>query len=192
MQAVEQAKVFRKAMETSNTSIETIFMSDVETVNDGKLLHGLIKHLKGFKLYSRDNFNRFCSLLWGVCDFLKWLVQKLDKRPHRLQQVISSWLSVTTEPIESRGRKGLSLETKQRIVDGWHEHSMVTVDRRDGRDQVTMPEDCYKKRFGSISVPVDIKIESVISKRNQRLVKTIRHIATKTIREMKEFLLKKI
>ena len=80
-------------------------------------------------------------------DFLKWLAQKLDKRPHRLQQhrLQFSWLSVTTEPIESRGRKGLSLETKQRIVDGWHEHSMVTVDRRDGRDQITMPEDCYKK-----------------------------------------------
>ena len=184
-------------MDVSGTS-DTIAVAPVDSIYEGRLLHGLLEHLKGVKLYSKESTNFFCSLLWGACgdtllepDFLKWLSVKIDKRPERLQKLFSTWLSVTTEPIESRGQKGLSNETKQVIIDSWHENSIVTVDRRDGRDQVTMLQDRFAKKFGDLSFPDDLKIECVTSKRNQRLVKTTRHIATKTVRELQEFILKK-
>ena len=55
--------------------------------------------------------------------------QKNWMRKHRLSEHIQSWLSATTQPIESRGRKGLSQETKQLIYDGWHTYSKLTIDR---------------------------------------------------------------
>ena len=196
MRVDEQAKVFRNAMETSKTSLETILVnSDVETINDAKLLNGLVRHLKGIKLYSRESNNQFCSLLWGMCgdslmdnDFVKWLALKLDKKPHRLEKIISLWLSVTTEPLESRGRKGLSKDAQQTILNAWLNESMITVDRRSGRDQVVMKKTLFEQKFGHFEFPGDIVIEEFTTKRNQLMVRTTRRIAIKTFKEMKAML----
>ena len=37
----------------------------------------------------------------------------------------------------------MSLEVKQAVFDAWHEHSIVTVDRCDGRGQVILREILY-------------------------------------------------
>ena len=75
-----------------------------------------------------------------------------------------SWLDATTEPLEPRGRKKLSPVKQQSIFDNWHIYSMVTVDRRDGRDQVVMRKDQFQQKFGGLVTPDDIVIEEFVSK----------------------------
>ena len=60
---------------------------------------------------------------------------------------------------ETRGRKALPLQTKQRLFDLWHTHAIVTVDRHNGRDHVSMRQPEYKSKFGDIATPIEIEIE---------------------------------
>ena len=103
-------------------------------------------------------------------------------------KVINDWLSVTTEPLEKRGRKKLPDNLRNLVFNAWHEYSIVTVDRRSGRDQVVMKHKEYCNKFGSLPVPEDIVLERFVSKRNQDMVRSTRRIATKTFREIKDIL----
>ena len=45
LQHLDQAKILRKCTEsTDETAIETVFMSDVESVNEAKLVNGMCLH----------------------------------------------------------------------------------------------------------------------------------------------------
>ena len=63
-------------------------------------------------------------------DFIHWLAQKLDMCQYRLKSYIESWVTITSEPLETRERKGLSEESQQQIVNAWLSESMITVDHR--------------------------------------------------------------
>ena len=194
---VDQAKIFRTVQNSSaaNTLDAIMAIPEIDDVNEAKLIEGLIKHLRSFNLKRNEDKKQFCSILWGICgdslyndEFMTWLANKLDKRKHRLAETIHHWLSVTTESLETRGRKGLSQEERQSIFDAWHEYSIVTVDRRNGRDQVTMSKYQYHKKYDLLNLPSYIKLEFATSKRKQEIVRSTRRIATKTFREMQEIL----
>ena len=79
--------------QTQVNGLETIFMSDIETMNEAKLVNGMVGHLKPFKLYSKQDKDTFCSMLWGICgdnlfndDFMNWLAYKLNKRKEMTDQ----------------------------------------------------------------------------------------------------------
>ena len=61
---------------------------------------------------------------------------------------------------------------------------LLTVDRRDGRDQVGMKKLSFLSQFGELKVPAEVEIEYVLSKRTQQVVRSTRCIATKTMRQM--------
>ena len=96
-------------------------------------------------------------------DFIHWLSQKLDMCQYRLKSYIESWVTITSEPLETRGRKGLSEELQQQIVNAWLSESMITVDRRSGRDKVVMKKEIFKRKFGHLEFPDDIVIEEFTS-----------------------------
>ena len=56
------------------------------------------------------------------------------------------------------------------LLSAWHEYSIVTVDRRKGRDQAVMKHKEYCNKFGSFPVPEDIVLERFVSKRNEDMV----------------------
>ena len=70
----------------------------------------------------------------------------------------------------------------QIIYDCWIENSIVTVDRRNGRDQVTMREDEFSKKYVNINTRKEIV--NFVSKQNINLVKSTKRIATKTFGEI--------
>ena len=195
MNVFEQAKIYRSIQNKSPGQLEAIAMADVDTINEGKLLHGLIGQLKSYRLGLKDERDLFCSLLWGACgddllddQFIHWLAKKLGKDKRKLSKIILVWHNVTTEPLEKRGRKKLSSEKQKAVFDAWHTYSIVTVDRRSGRDQVVMKNDQYANKFGSLPIPEDIVIEQFTSKRNQVMVRSTRRIATKTFHELKDLI----
>ena len=105
-------------------------MTDVDTVNEGKLLSGLLEHLKSFKCQSKKSSSEFCSLIFNTCgenlqvdSFFNMLAKKIGRKPNRLATLLNNWQS------ETRGRN-----IKQKIYDTWHQYSLVTVDRRNGWD----------------------------------------------------------
>ena len=93
---------------------------------------------------------------------------------------------------ENRGRKALSLPTRQAIFDLWHEHSIVTVDRRTGRDEVSIKSIDYHLKFKELSVPDDMVLGYYTSKRNQSMVKTTKRIWITPIRHLQEIANKKL
>lgn len=203
LQVNDQAKVLRKSCNESNISVmETVLMSDVESQYEAKLTNGLIEHLKNNyqNLKKATTRNEFCSLVWSICgdsifedNFRSWFCKKTDRRPCRIEELMKTWLSETAEPLEHRGRRGLSLDTKQLIFDMWHKYSVVTVDRRSGRDQVNMKKSEYEKRFRGLHIPDDIPaLESFTSARKTEMIRATRRIATETVKRMQHLVNQKL
>ena len=89
--------------------------------------------------------------------------------PERVSLMLDRYISAGIKMKETRGRKALVVEQQQNIYDTRHEHSIVTVDRRNGRDQVIIKKiDFYK--FEHLKLPDDILVENFVSKRNQEMV----------------------
>ena len=84
----------------------------------------------------------------------------------------------------------MSRELKQIIFDTWNEYSIVTVDRRNGRDHVKITKSVFLSRVGELTFP-DINVE-YFNKRNNEMVRITRHISTKTVREMRELIFSKL
>ena len=154
LQIDAQAAILRRSTDYADEAVtETVMMSDVESANEAKLLLGLCNHLKLqlSDLRKSTDRNDFCSLVWSVCGddildehYSNWFGIKIGRRGDRLRELMTKWLGETKEPLENRGRhRILSVETKQIIYNAWHEHSIVTVDRRNGRDQITMRKEEY-------------------------------------------------
>ena len=86
------------------------------------------------------------------------------------------------ESVENRGKANeLNLEVKKSIYATWNNNSIVTVDRRDGRDVVSMREDDFNLKFSNLDSPSRIVIENFVSNRNKKMVRTTKRIVTKTV-----------
>ena len=69
-EAVNQVKILRKSFKSSvnQTVLDTLFLpSEVERVNESKLLPGVLDFLKGFHLRKSDSKKQFAELLNNVC-----------------------------------------------------------------------------------------------------------------------------
>ena len=93
--------------------------------------------------------------------FMKWLSNKLGYKPCRLHHLLRS----TTESYVWQARNVLPPEKHQEIYDFWKENTVVSVDRRNGRDKVRIPKMKYvKSQFMNIK-DEDLKEEvQVLSK----------------------------
>ena len=78
------------------------------------------------------------------------------------------------------------------ISDLWHENSVTTVDRRNNRDHVSIPKDEYMKKLDGVVPPEDVRVDEYFSKRNITMVRVVRKVSTKTIRQMHTLASKKI
>ena len=67
---------------------------------------------------------------------------------------------------------------KNAILSCWNLNSIVTVDRRNGRDVISMKKIDFVARFGNLEITSDIVIECGVSKRGTDVVKTTKRIAT--------------
>ena len=76
------------------------------------------------------------------------------------------------------------MESKQLIYDTWLTNSNITVDRRNGRDQVLMKKDEFDKRYIEL-VAKDIEIKETTDKFGIKRMKAPQYIATATVREIK-------
>ena len=186
-----QAKILRNSSGIIDHNVYNM-MGDFESMQEFKLATSVIDYLKKHPCYTRDDRESFCSLIHGVCgnnlydtEYFSWLCKRIGKKPHlvarRLEQYIATGMTID----ETRGRKNLSYEEQQMIYDVWHENSIVTNDRRNGRDVVSMKKDDFKK-YEHLELPRDIEIKSFISKRNQPMFKCTRRIYTKTMRQIHE------
>lgn len=53
----------------------------------------------------------------------------------------------------TRGRPKTSTQIEQKLFDLWVMNSVISVDRRDGRDVVTISLDAFTKRYNEITSP---------------------------------------
>ena len=109
------------------------------------------------------------------------------RRPQSIAYGESSTGKNGGTPVQTKvaQRKKLSLEDRQRIHDTWLSHSNVTVDRRNGRDQVTIDQSQYITMYGDLDDP---SVTFSRNNRNMDVAKATRHIATQTVREIQMLL----
>ena len=98
IEAVDQAKILRRSLESSEnqTLLDTLMLSsEVERVNESKLLFGVLDILKGLDLRKSDSRKQFAELL-NLCDvgdneienddFLKWLSKLSSQTPRQEEE----------------------------------------------------------------------------------------------------------
>ena len=96
---------------------------------------------------------------------------------------MSKWITSNGDIKENRGRGGFSNEEKQVIYNTWNQNSIITVDRRNGRDQVNVRVNDFVSRYNDI-----VETEPMVFTKNKRgveIVQSTMKIATKTVREIK-------
>ena len=194
IQPVDQAKILRKSLENSvsHTVMDNLMVPAAESENETKLLTGVLDYLSRLNLRNNQNRKIFYDLVTSVCsieekdigdeDFMKWLCKRIKKRYDRIMQSLKSHV---TGNDRRKLNAILPIETRQKIFDTWHEHSIFTVDRRNGRDQVVIKQQEYAKRYNDLTLPNDIKLNYTTNKRNQEIVQGTRQIATKTGHQIK-------
>ena len=118
-------------------------MINIDSINEAKMTTSVIIYLNTCLLYTTLEQSSFCALVRSVCgddlydkDFFTWFCRRINKRPERVKQLLDKYISAGMHIPENRGRRKLSIDQQQIIYNMWHEHSIVTVDRRNGRDQV--------------------------------------------------------
>ena len=75
----------------------------------------------------------------------------------------------------------MTLQQKQLIHDAWVGSSQVTVDRRNGRDMVSIPKAKYDKLYSGIETE---KLVETTNKRGKIIIKALRRIATISVRDL--------
>ena len=81
-------------------------------------------------------------------DFQKWLSKSLGFRRNRFFSRLRLWLD--DEKYDKRGRPCIDVNIKQLIYDTYINNSIISVDRRNGRDHVTMSLKMFNKRYNGI------------------------------------------
>ena len=103
----------------------------------------VLKHLSNKKHDSNYLFSTLYSHLGDhllnekFCSF----IQRLGCRKNRFDQRLFDWLTPSTKT--KRGRPSHSNDTQQVCFDMWVENSIISVDRRDGRDVIKIPRTAF-------------------------------------------------
>ena len=104
---------------------------------------------------------------------LTWLSNKLGKKKATIENWLQKYILTISIP-ETWGRKNLPAETRQKMFDAWYVNTVITVDRRNGRDYVNLSlKDYEDTSYNDLLMPEDIKLENFTSKRNQAMVRCI-------------------
>ena len=190
---------FLKKIDTMNcTEKETVLVKSFNESNmsfpyetmEAELGRCLLRYLKTLDCRSVKDRNQYCVILHNVygekiftTDITTWLAKCLDTRPCCIKSMMQFWLD--TESIDTRGKwRALRIEIKNVILSCWNLNSIVTVDRRNGRDVISMKKIDFDARFGNLEITSDIVIECGVSKRGTDVVKTTKRIAMKTVRQI--------
>ena len=108
-------------------------------------------------------------------------------RKKRFIDRLNRWMGVQEKVNE--GRPEIADNVKQVTFNLWIRESIVTVDRRNGRDFVTIPKGEFDIRYSSAIDYNSItggKVER--SKRGLDVVRCLRMISTATVKEIKQLL----
>ena len=109
-----------------------------------------------------------------ISSIYKYLGFRRDRFILRLNRFSNGILSL-------RGKTRMTLQQKQLIHDAWVGNSQVTVDRRNGRDMVSIPKSKYDKLYSSIETE---KLVETTNKRGKPIIKALRCIATISVRDL--------
>ena len=120
-------------------------------------------------------------------NFVKLLADKMNIRKARFIESVNEWKLKGYQ--ETRGREGLSLQTKQSIYNMWIDNCTTSIDGRNGRNMVQISKRKYLEKYGQLS-PDSIKIEERQNKRGKLYFSSNRMILTCTVRSIQEKLSK--
>ena len=103
----------------------------------------VLKHLSNKKHDSNYLFSTLYSHLGDhlLNEKFRSFIQRLGCRKNRFDQRLFDWLTPSTKT--KRGRPSHSNDTQQVCFDMWVENSIISVDRRDGRDVIKIPRTAF-------------------------------------------------
>ena len=149
---------------------------------EAELVKGLIQYL------AKCDTDFITSSLFGIFGMKLldeglrgWIRKKLGLRKDRFEKEFSRWMSPSTVSTTSKGRGRKPLPFRQGIFDLWLQFSVISVDRRDGRDTVRMRKDAYLNRYPGIETTL---VTFVTNKRNMLMAQAARYMTTETVRKM--------
>ena len=165
-------------------------LGEADQINMHRLLSdGLLSYLCKFKQHDYIFEILYACLGEKVMeDVQKWLYNSLGMPKGRFINRLERWMGVT-EAVRRGRRPALSVEVEERIFLSWIEASIVTVDRRNGRDFVSMPLSEFKEHYSGIDHA--LVNGRKITKNNQgiEVIRTLRMVTTKTVKNIQEMLL---
>lgn len=144
-----------------------------------------LRYTENQSIFCQITFSIFGDKILSDNDLLSWYSYKLNRKSMMLKTLLEDHQSGGI--LELRGRRRYPLEVRQKVFDLYHNNSIITVDRRNGRDYSTMSLDAYRKFPYYVLKPssVDVEIEIYSTKRNnQRMVRSIRRVSTLSTRSM--------
>ena len=115
-------------------------------------------------------------------NFVRWLGNRLGIQPSKFETYVKNWRSRNFS--ETRGRLGLSVETKQKIYDTWiAANSINSTDARNGRNVISISKQNYITKFGDLENK-EILVEEKKNKRGRSLYYANKMIITCTVRDV--------
>ena len=110
--------------------------------------------------------------------FIRWLAKKLELKPCRLKDIVNNAYK------EFAPRHSMPSTFHQGILNYWfkEENSIISNDRRNGRDVVRIPKLTYLSQYGGLSDP-NIEEDVLLKKTNKvkHYVKAPRMVYTKSL-----------
>ena len=182
----EKRTVIRESLASSDPNIlSNMFTSSIETVHEARFGCGILQYLKTLECCQVEKRNLFGMLLHTVYGddlynnelLLTWLAKKLNKRSVYIISIVEKYLLTSNGKGSKMPTTKLSLEV---IFDTWNKNSIVTVDRRNGCDMKTINEHDFAK-YGDLKMPGEFIFEYFTTKRNRKMVKCIKQVATKKV-----------
>ena len=158
--------------------------TDYEVLFQTKVLNKLKRDIKC--RWSKHSAAQYLILAFDDAlidyNFVRWLAKKLELKPCRLQEILKNCRK------DFVPRHSFSSTSHQKIYDYWlkDENSIISNDRRNGRDQVRMPEAAYLSKYGKFTDPNIEKEEVILKKKNtaKQYIKAPRRIYTKSLKRM--------
>ena len=147
---IEKKAIINKSCDETNIQLDN---EPENYLQENEFGQRMLQSLKGLTCNSIKNRDRFCGSLHLVYgndlmkddETLSWLAKELDAKPHRLKTLMENWLHVDSD---NRGKhRALTTETKNAIFACWTLNSIVTVDRKNGRDVALMKKSEYDENM---------------------------------------------
>ena len=189
----KQASRSKQRIRTSLSSLNVeqrkdVLSSFLEHQEEVSMAEKISDHLMTYlrTLYTGKNFTEFYKMIRNMfpeydASINQYISRNVGIRPWLLSRNFRNHLFMKV-----RGRPSISLAIKQLVIDLFAEHSIPTVDRRNGRDKAKLRSEEYVKLYEDVTIPQDIVIENERNKRGIEMVTTTKRILTITLRKLLE------